>query len=83
MVVVILISAMNWEQTRRVQRALDDRLGQIDDRLTKLASRVEQGGGSARRGPDPNKVYVVKTDGSPARGPANAPLTIVEFSDFQ
>jgi hypothetical protein len=25
----------------------------------------------------------VKTDGAPARGPAGAPITIAEFSDFQ
>jgi protein-disulfide isomerase len=44
-------------------------------------------GAERRRGraarPDPNKVYAVKTDGSLARGPANAPVTIIEFSDFQ
>ena len=29
------------------------------------------------------KRYVIPTDGSPAIGPANAPITIVEFSDYQ
>jgi protein-disulfide isomerase len=33
--------------------------------------------------PDPNERYEVSTEGSPARGPADAPIEIVEFSDFQ
>jgi protein-disulfide isomerase len=37
----------------------------------------------ARRGPDPNRRYEVKTDGSPVKGPQTAKVSIVEFSDFQ
>jgi len=81
---VAAIGGMSWEQGRRLQRSLDERLGRIDDRLTRLASRVESGAAApARRGPDPDKAYAVKTDGSPVRGPANAAITIAEFSDFQ
>ena len=36
-----------------------------------------------RRGPDPNKRYTVNIAGAVTVGPANAPVTIVEFSDFQ
>ena len=36
-----------------------------------------------RRGPDPNRVYRIKTAGSPTKGPASAAVTIAEFSDFQ
>ncbi len=39
---------------------------------------------SARPGrPDPNKVYQVAAGNAPSKGPKNAKVTIVEFSDFQ
>jgi protein-disulfide isomerase len=36
-----------------------------------------------RRGPDPARNYTVNTQGSPVKGPENAKITVVEFSDFQ
>lgn len=37
----------------------------------------------ARRGPDPERAYPIKTANAPTKGAANAPITIAEFSDFQ
>jgi hypothetical protein len=34
-------------------------------------------------GPDPDRVYAIKTDGAPVAGPLAAAVTIAEFSDFQ
>ncbi len=83
---LIVLGYMNWDQTRRIQDSLDQRLGEIETRLTQISAKVDQRPAAqrqARRGPDPNKVYTVKTENAPYKGPKSAPITIVEFSDFQ
>jgi len=83
-VVLIFLGYMNWAQTRQINKSLND----FDARLTQLAAKVDQGVNKAapparQQGPDPNRVYTVKTDGAPFKGPKNASITIVEFSEFQ
>jgi len=80
--VLILLGYMNWQETREVQKSLNDRLGQMETRLADLA-KAGPAAAPARRGPDPDRVYTVKTDGAPIKGPAGAPVTIAELSDFQ
>ena len=80
---LVVLGFLSWTEIRQIRQGLDGRLGQIDSQLEKVASRLGPAAPAAQRGPDPNRVYTVKTDGAPARGPAGAPVTIAEFSDFQ
>ena len=83
LVVTLCLVFMTWNQTR----GLDARFGGLENRLAQLSTKVEQVSARAaappQRGPDPNRVYTIKTDEAPFKGPRGAPVTIAEFSDFQ
>jgi len=80
--VLILLGYMNWQETREVRKSVDDRLEKVETRLADLA-KAGPAAAPARQGPDPNRVYTIKTDGAPAKGPAGAAVTLAEISDFQ
>jgi len=85
--VLVFLAFMTWDQMRQLQANLDGRLPQIENRLAQLSTKVDQvasrGPAGGNQGPDPNRIYTVKTVGMPMRGPSSAPVTIAEFSDFQ
>jgi hypothetical protein len=81
-VALVVISVANWRGVQRIDRALGERLSRLMGRPDRVAPGKERSP-AFQRGPDPNRVYTIKTDGSPSRGKAGAPVTIAEFSDFQ
>jgi protein-disulfide isomerase len=62
-------------------------LGEMQDLSAKIAAAPVGQQPAARPSrpnrPDPSKVYDVEIGKAPARGPASAPIKIVEWSDFQ
>ena len=85
--VLLFLAFTTWDQMRQLQNSVDGRLPQIENRLAQLSTKVDQvatrAPAAANQGPDPNRVYTIRTAGMPVRGPDSAPVTIAEFSDFQ
>jgi protein-disulfide isomerase len=81
---LLAVSLIGWRGLQRLDRALGERLSPLVPRLDQGANRMEPAPAEAsRRGPDPDRVYAIRTDGSPSRGKPDAPVTIAEFADFQ
>ena len=90
--VLAVVSWASWRDVGKLENNLKEKLGEIETRIGQVAQKVDAVAAAkpqlppqAKRinAPDPAKVYTVKTDRSPIRGPKNAPITIATFSDFQ
>ena len=82
-VAILMISFANMRDIDRLDRGLGERLGKLEGQMAQVAGRPAQPA-AGQQAPDPNRVYAIKLAADlPGRGPAGAPVTIAEFSDFQ
>jgi len=78
-IALLMISFSNMRDIDRLDRSLGERIGKLEGQVARAPAQA-----APSRGPDPNRAYTLKlTSATPARGPAVAPVTIAEFSDFQ
>ena len=80
-IALLMITFTNMRDIDRLDRGLGERLGKLEGQIAQVGSRPANA--APAQGLDPSRVYTVKTAGAPVRGPATAPVTIAEFSDFQ
>ncbi|HET6373484.1 MAG TPA: thioredoxin domain-containing protein [Candidatus Polarisedimenticolia bacterium] len=79
------VQSPNWN-FQTMQKMIDSAKGGGDVALTAGQIQAEMMAAAKARmpaPPDPNKVYDVDVAGGPVRGPQDAPVTIVLFSDYQ
>lgn len=84
-VVALGFGFMAWTDAKRFRDDLGKRLAELDSRVIQVQKDVANAAKArpAQQGPDPNKVYTVRTEGSPVKGNPTAPIVIAEFSDYQ
>lgn len=69
-------------ELKEQQRQILAKLTALDEKIDKAASRAAAAP-ARQTGPDPARAYSLPVGNSPVKGPEDAPITIVEFSDYQ
>ena len=82
----LVLGFVAWTDAKQVKTDTLKRLVDMDTKLLQLQTQVAcaaKAKPAPQQGPDPNKVYTVRTEGSPAKGNPTAPIVIAAFSEFQ
>lgn len=75
-----------WTDAKKVKDETLKRFVDMDTKVIQLQAQVANAAKAKpapQQGPDPNKVYTVRTEGSPTKGNPKAPIIIAAFSEFQ
>lgn len=78
----IAVALVACENNSEELKQLRESKRQLEAKVAELEKKVAQAA-PARPQVDPNKVYDLPIGKSPVRGPADAPVVMTEFSDFQ
>ena len=78
------VRASDMDDIKETQKKILERLDAQDRTLRDILQKLQAPPAQAGRPQiDPNKVYTIAVAASPIRGPKDAPVTVVEFSDYQ
>lgn len=84
-----VLSTVSCGEDKSSINELRDQQRQILAKLTSLEEKIDKASARAaapaqrQTGPDPARAYNLPAGKSPVKGPEDAPITIVEFSDYQ